>query len=99
MTQPQTQTGQVQMQFEDRSEVSETLVDNLAFAFIDGPTVRLLFTVNRIDLPIQPGKPMSGKQYTACRLVLPTTALANVAAQLNGLLSRSIATPTSGAAN
>jgi len=94
-----TQTGQVEFQYQDRPEVSETLADNLEVAFVDGPTLRLVFSVNRIDLPIQPGQPMRGKKYTACRLVIPATALAVLAAQLNGLLANSIVAPSSGAAN
>ena len=97
--QTKTQTGQVQFRYEDRPEVSETLADNLEIAFIDGPTVRLVFSVNRIDIPVEPGKPMTGKKHTACRLVMPATALAALVGQLNGLLANSIVAPATGAKN
>jgi hypothetical protein len=99
--QPQNLTGhgQFQLQYQDRPEVFETLADNLELVYVDGPTLRLVFSVNRIDPPTRPGPPMGGKKYTACRLVMPATALPQLAAQLTNLLKGSIVAPTSGAAN
>lgn len=91
--QPQTQTAQVQIQYADRQEVSETFADNLEAALVDGPTLRLVFSVNRVDLPIQPGHPVTGKKFTASRLILPSTMLPALVAQLNDLMKRSVVAP------
>jgi hypothetical protein len=57
----------------DRPEISETFADTIESVLLDGQTLRIEFSVNRLDLPQQPSEP-TGRRYPACRLVLPPTA-------------------------
>jgi hypothetical protein len=88
MPQPQPQAGQVQLQYVDHPDVSETFADNLEPLLMDGQTIRLEFTVNRVDRPNPPATaPISGSRHTACRVVLPAMALMAIASQINGLMA------------
>lgn len=73
---------QIQLQYVDRPDVSETYVDLLEKVFVNGPLVRLEFCVNRMNEP-KPPKPPTGKKITASRLVMPLPALLQMADQIN----------------
>jgi hypothetical protein len=95
MAEPQSQASHAQLLYVDRPDVSETFADHLENIAVDGPTLRLEFTVNRLDTPQQPATaPVSGKRYTACRLVLPATALMSIATQINSIVAALQATGT-----
>jgi hypothetical protein len=59
--------------YKDRPDISETFADAIENAFFDGQTLRIEFSVSRLDPPQPPSEP-TGRKYTACRLVLPSTA-------------------------
>lgn len=48
----QQQVAQAQMRYVDRIEVSETFADLLGRVFCDGITLRMEFSVNRMDDPV-----------------------------------------------
>lgn len=54
----------------DRPEVTETFADTVQRIQFDGQTLRIEFSVSRID----DAKPSTGKRYPVCRLVLSTSA-------------------------
>jgi len=69
---PKTQP-QVQYEYVDRPEVSETFADFVQRIQFDGQTLRLEFAVSRLE-DQRPPAPASGKRYPACRLVLSASA-------------------------
>jgi hypothetical protein len=69
---PKTQP-QVQYEYVDRPEVSETFADFVQRIQFDGQTLRFEFCVSRMDDQKQ-GAPASGRRYPACRLVLSAAA-------------------------
>jgi hypothetical protein len=64
---------QIQFQYVDRPEVSETFADFVNRIQFDGQTLRLEFCVSRIEEHKAPA-PATAKRYPACRLVLSTAA-------------------------
>jgi hypothetical protein len=64
---------QVQYQYVDLPEVSETFADFVSRIQFDGQTLRLEFCVSRLE-DHKPPTPVTGKRYPACRLVLSATA-------------------------
>jgi hypothetical protein len=72
-TQPQQPVQQLQLQHIDRPEVAETFADFVQRIQFDGQTLRLEFAVTRLD-DHRPPAPITGKRYTACRLVLSNAA-------------------------
>ena len=81
--QPPQQQNQMQLQYVDFPEVSETFVDSLRSIMFDGMNLRLEFVVNRMNEP----QPPSGKSYTACRVVIPLPGGLAMAGQINGLIA------------
>jgi hypothetical protein len=64
---------QIQFQYVDRPEVVETFADHVQRIQFDGQTLRLEFSVSRLE-DQKSGEAASGKRYPACRLVLSTSA-------------------------
>jgi hypothetical protein len=64
---------QVQFQYVDRPEVSETFADFVHRIQFDGQTLRLELCVTRIEEQKSAAAP-TGKRYPACRLVLSAGA-------------------------
>jgi hypothetical protein len=59
----------------DRPECAETFADSITGIFFDGQTLRIEFSVSRMD-EAKPGAPLTGHRTPACRLVVPpSTAL------------------------
>ncbi len=54
----------------DRADMEETFADSITGLIFDGQTLRIEFGVTRFD----DVKPISGRRYPACRLVLPPAA-------------------------
>lgn len=69
----QPQQQQLQFQYVDRPEVTETFADFVNRIQFDGQTLRLEFCVSRIE-DHKPPSPATGKRYPACRLVLSAAA-------------------------
>jgi hypothetical protein len=65
--------SQIQFQYVDRPEVTETFADFVSRIQFDGQTLRLEFCVSRIEEHKSPEAP-TGKRYPACRLVLSAAA-------------------------
>jgi hypothetical protein len=65
---------QMQFQYVDRPEVSETFADFVQRIQFDGHTLRLEFAVNRLDDRRSPEGTPAGKRYPVCRLVLSAGA-------------------------
>jgi hypothetical protein len=57
----------------DRPEVAETFADSITSLIFDGQSLRIEFGVTRLD-EVKPNTPITGRRYTACRLVLPPAA-------------------------
>ena len=57
----------------DRPDCAETFADTITGIFFDGQTLRLEFSVSRMD-EAKPGAPLTGRRTPACRLVLPPMA-------------------------
>jgi hypothetical protein len=57
----------------DRPEVAETFADAINSLVFDGQSLRIEFGVTRLD-EVKPNAPITGRRYTACRLVLPPAA-------------------------
>ena len=80
------QTPGAKLTYQNRVEVAETFVDFLERVWIDGSVLRLEFTVNRFDDSKGPGQ-FAGSRCTACRLVMPRTALLQLVERLSQLVS------------
>jgi hypothetical protein len=77
--------------FEDRPEVSETFADSIHSLVFDGQTLRITFTVTRIEPPPMGTTPTSGRRLPSCRLVLTGGGIAqlmNQIAQLNAAMAQ-----------
>jgi hypothetical protein len=57
----------------DRPDVAETFADAVTSLIFDGQSLRIEFGVTRLD-EVKPNAPITGRRYTACRLVLPPAA-------------------------
>ncbi len=57
----------------DRPECAETFADTVSSVFFDGQTMRIEFSVTRMD-EMKQDRPLTGRRYPACRLVLPPAA-------------------------
>jgi hypothetical protein len=57
----------------DRPDCTETFADTISGVFFDGQTLRVEFSVSRMDEP-KAGAPLTGYRSPACRLVLPPAA-------------------------
>jgi hypothetical protein len=57
----------------DRADMEETFADSITGLIFDGQTLRIEFGVTRFD-DVKPNKPITGRRYPACRLVLPPAA-------------------------
>jgi hypothetical protein len=57
----------------DRPEVAETFADSITSLVFDGQSLRIEFGVTRLD-EVKASTPITGRRYTACRLVLPPAA-------------------------
>jgi hypothetical protein len=57
----------------DRPDVVETFADAVTSLIFDGQSLRIEFGVTRLD-EVKPNAPITGRRYTACRLVLPPAA-------------------------
>src|SRR4051794_38345506 len=82
------QAAQSQMQFQyvDRPEVSETFADFVQRIQFDGQTLRLEFCVSRLD-EHKEATPVSGKRYPACRLVLSAAAAVDLMNKMQQITS------------
>jgi hypothetical protein len=59
----------------DRPDCAETFADSITGVFFDGQTLRIEFSVSRMD-ETKPGAPLTGHRTPVCRLVVPpSTAL------------------------
>jgi hypothetical protein len=59
----------------DRPDCAETFADSITGIFFDGQTLRIEFSVSRMD-ETRPGAPLTGHRTPTCRLVVPpSTAL------------------------
>ena len=86
----------------DRPEVAETFVDAITSLVFDGQSLRIDFGITRLD-EVKPNTPITGRRYTACRLVLPPTAaidLVNRMQQIGAALTQAgLARPAARAAD
>jgi len=59
--------------YQDMPELRETFADSIGGWTFDGSTLRVEFTVSRLD-QVKQGETPSGRTIPACRLVLTTAA-------------------------
>ena len=62
-----------QISYVDRPDCLETFADSITGLSFDGQTLRLEFSVTRMD-EVKPNAPVSGRRYPVCRLVLQPVA-------------------------
>ncbi len=67
------QRPQVTLRYVDQPDLAETFADSIGNLSFDGQSLRIEFTVTRMD-EVKQGAPMTGRRYPACRLVLPPGA-------------------------
>lgn len=67
------QRPQVALRYIDQPDLAETFADSIGNLSFDGQSLRIEFTVTRMDETKQ-GAPLTGRRYPACRLVLPPGA-------------------------
>jgi hypothetical protein len=64
---------QVTLRYVDQPDLAETFADSIGHLSFDGQSLRIDFTVTRMDETKQ-GAPLTGRRYPTCRLVLPPAA-------------------------
>ena len=57
------------IRYVDRPDVGETFADSITSLVFDGQTLRIEFSVTRVD-EVKPDAPISGRRYPASRIVL-----------------------------
>jgi len=57
------------IRYVDRPDVGETFADSISGLVFDGQTLRIEFSVTRVD-EVKPDAPISGRRYPASRIVL-----------------------------
>ncbi|SRR5579885_2329718 len=67
------QRPQVSLRYVDHPDLAETFADSIGNLSFDGQSLRIEFTVTRMD-EVKQGQPMTGRRYPACRLVMPPGA-------------------------
>jgi hypothetical protein len=77
--------GKGKAQSIDRPEVCEVFCDSLGLTVFDGVTLRAEFLVTRLNPP-NPPEPPSGRRYTAARLVMTPSLVADLYTQLGSML-------------
>jgi hypothetical protein len=70
----------------DVPQVSETFVDSVDRIMFDGQSLRVDFGVTRIQEAESADAPLSGKRYTACRIVLPPAAALQLSSKLSQMM-------------
>jgi hypothetical protein len=86
MSEPAQTPQQVQLQYVDRPEVSETYADSLEKAMFDGNSIKMEFVVNRLNPPVV-SKPPGGKKVTSSRLVMPLAGIIQMVSQLKDIMA------------
>ena len=67
--------GSAAIRYVDRPDLVETFADSVTGLIFDGQTLRIEFSVTRLD-EVKPNAPITGRRYPTCRLVLsPITAV------------------------
>ncbi len=79
-----TSQPEIKTRFVDIAELSETFTDSIGDMIFDGVSLRVTFTVTRLDTP-KPPKPPTGRRYPACRLVLTAQGAEDLHQRLNQL--------------
>jgi len=80
------ESSSVPREYVDQPQISEIFADSLERIRFDGQTLRLEFCVTRMDDPKEL-QAMTGKKYTACRLVMPPHGLLEMFDKLNAMVS------------
>ena len=57
------------IRYVDRPDIGETFADSITGLVFDGQTLRIEFSVTRVD-EVKPDAPISGRRYPASRIVL-----------------------------
>jgi hypothetical protein len=71
------QRQQLSLRYVDQPDLKETFADSIGALSFDGQSLRIEFTVTRMD-EVKPNAALSGRRYPACRLVLPPMAAAEL---------------------
>jgi len=61
------------IRYVDRADIVETFADSVTGLIFDGQTLRVEFSVTRLD-EVKPNAPITGRRYPTCRLVLSPIA-------------------------
>jgi hypothetical protein len=76
-TLPQAHRGRPRRRNFDRPEVAETFADSITSLACGGQSLPIEFGVTRLD-EVKPNVPITGRRYTACRLVLSPSAAVDI---------------------
>ena len=70
----------------DNPEIRETFCDMIDHMSVYGPTVRMDFSVVRMQ-PVTGGQAASGEKHPVCRLVMPVAELPDLVGKLQALVA------------
>jgi len=84
---PQPQQPQFDLEYINRQEIPEIFADSLGNILVDGMTLRMEFLVHRLDQPKPGNNKLSGKKFTAARIVMPAKAVVEVYEQLHNIVA------------
>ena len=73
---------QVTIRYVDRPDMPETFADSIASTYFDGQTLRIEFTVTRLDEAASVA-PMTARRFPVCRIVVPAPAGIDLINRLN----------------
>lgn len=73
---------QVTIRYVDRPDMPETFADSVANTYFDGQTLRIEFTVTRVDETASVA-PMTARRFPVCRIVVPAPAGIDLINRLN----------------
>ena len=78
----------VALPFKDDPDVREIFADGLQQAIIDDSGLRLVFAVNRPELPVGGGKKLGGYRTVAARINMPQQGLTDLYTQLDEIVKK-----------
>jgi hypothetical protein len=73
---------QVTIRYVDRPDMPETFADSIASTYFDGQTLRIEFTVTRVDEAASVA-PITARRFPVCRIVVPAPAGIDLINRLN----------------
>lgn len=77
---------QAKVRYVERPDVLEQFADSITGLYFDGQTMRIEFSVTRVD-EVKPNEPVTARRYPVCRVVVPRTAAIELINRLQQIAS------------